>query len=296
MGEHMIRESSIPDPPRRVNPETSLGSEALARLRHAESHIGVLNRDIDELLQQARFRPWINHGHVVITADDQSDVPTERWGLLIGDVVVNLRAALDHMIWSLSVAQSGPPTYPLTSKWRRIQFPICLSEKIWATARSRQIWALGSDVKSTLRKFQPFTAALPRLHPLWILKELANLNKHRTLPILARRLSPGFLTVSPPPIRGRLLGGRHLAPFVGTQELARVALEARYAAKDSRAPSVGDTLTSVMCLKLDMNIVFGEGVPGSGRDVIGTLNQCGALVRSAIGELATTFAQPSLFS
>jgi hypothetical protein len=128
------------------------------------------------------------------------------------------------------------------------------------------------------------------------LKELANLNKHRELPVLARRLTPGFLAVYPDPLRGRLIGGRVIAPIAGTQELARVELEARYGPGDTDIPSEGDSVTSILHLKIDMSIVFGRGAAASGRDVVQTLTDSARAVALAIDELEVAHRQSPLFT
>ena len=47
----------------------------------------------------------------------------ERWSVLIGDVLTNLRAALDHALWFAVHAHSGPPARP-----ESIEFPIRTTE------------------------------------------------------------------------------------------------------------------------------------------------------------------------
>jgi hypothetical protein len=36
----------------------------------------------------------------------------ERWSVLIGDALTNLRATLDHTLWEAVLAHSGPPAKP----------------------------------------------------------------------------------------------------------------------------------------------------------------------------------------
>ena len=43
----------------------------------------------------------------------------EHWSVLLGDILTNLRAALDHTLWAAVPDHSGPPAQP-----HRVQFPI----------------------------------------------------------------------------------------------------------------------------------------------------------------------------
>ena len=54
----------------------------------------------------------------------------EEWGPIIGDVVHNLRSALDHLVWQLTIANghTPPPVIPNRRgdpeyKWRQVGFP-----------------------------------------------------------------------------------------------------------------------------------------------------------------------------
>lgn len=42
----------------------------------------------------------------------------ERWGVLLGDVLTNLRAALDHAMWAAVCQHSGPPARPQSCSFR----------------------------------------------------------------------------------------------------------------------------------------------------------------------------------
>jgi hypothetical protein len=42
----------------------------------------------------------------------------ERWSVLLGDVLTNFRAAMDHTFWAAAVSHSGQPEKP-----QRVTFP-----------------------------------------------------------------------------------------------------------------------------------------------------------------------------
>jgi hypothetical protein len=88
-------------------------------------------------------------------------VPVLRFAVLIGDVVNNLRSALDNLVWALSDAEKGPPPYPVpwlskTQPWKGTNLPVLMDPKVWATARGKNLWALRPSQQTTIKKLQPF--------------------------------------------------------------------------------------------------------------------------------------------
>lgn len=113
---------------------------------------------------------------------------TERSSLLIGDVVHNLRSALDHLAFQLALkATNGSPPNE-----RRIQFPIedgesTFRERCSAKNRSGYIADLDPGDQTIIGEFQPcdrrysvYRAGLT-VHPLGLLRDLNDTDKHRLL-------------------------------------------------------------------------------------------------------------------
>lgn len=97
---------------------------------------------------------------------------------LLGDVIQNLRAALEYSAWAAASAEARK------SSPRRISFPIvdCRSDyEKWVSGRSR----IFSDATfQVLEWAQPFQADVEQLHPLRILRTLSNTDKHRLLSVV----------------------------------------------------------------------------------------------------------------
>ncbi len=102
---------------------------------------------------------------------------TERWALIIGDSIHNLRSTLDHLIYTIAINMSGSNPPPDST---RLSYPM----------RANDFWHLG-----ILQKDGPFMAVLQGLQPdtrpewkglrlLAVLEELDNLDKHRTLNVV----------------------------------------------------------------------------------------------------------------
>jgi hypothetical protein len=103
------------------------------------------------------------------------DTPNEV-ALILGDLLYNLRAALDQTIWQL-----GKLTTPYPE---RTQFPI-LDKDTAATRRSFDACTVGvpTRAKRLIKSFQPYHRANPAAHLLWRLNLLCNIDKHRRIPI-----------------------------------------------------------------------------------------------------------------
>ena len=140
-----------------------------------------------------------NPGGVVILARGDISEAATFLGLCVGDVVHNLRGALDHIVWALSIGHSGPPPADLKG-WRQVEFPIFCSASAYdgtpssngASGPKKLRW-VNQGLHATFRELQPFHAGKEAAtHPLWLLQELANLDKHRSIPIVAMLIKPAF--------------------------------------------------------------------------------------------------------
>ncbi len=109
-----------------------------------------------------------------------------RWGAIFGEIVHDLRSALDNLVWQLVVLNGGNPD-------NRHSFPICAKEpskgfavetrREWTDKRGRKqhapLFGLSDDAVAIVAACQPYAREdgllLKRLHDLW------NLDKHRHL-------------------------------------------------------------------------------------------------------------------
>ena len=55
-------------------------------------------------------------------------LPAARWGLIFGDAMYRLRAALDHAVYAIGAKESGAKPPP---DWKRLQFPITETPGKW---------------------------------------------------------------------------------------------------------------------------------------------------------------------
>jgi hypothetical protein len=106
----------------------------------------------------------------------------ERWSVLVGDAVTNLRAALDHALWAAAVTHSGPPSNP-----HAVQFPIAPTRDKFVEPARRLSGTVSEAVWRIVEAVQPFHGG-PAAHtaPLEVLRWLSNVDKHRAVHIVGR--------------------------------------------------------------------------------------------------------------
>lgn len=170
--------------------------------------------------------------------------PLPAWAGGVGDVVHNLRSALEHLAYQIVDATSG-------TVGRDIKFPIYTSEsnyRRWRTPvpeRNRRDPFTGVDPRAidAIEAEQPYRGQDRHNHPLAILNRLWNHDKHRVLIPAIFHLTPPFrrgpILITPPvalgpidfkpdpvndpnrifgdmfDIRGRLNDGDRVGGFVG---------------------------------------------------------------------------------
>ena len=107
-----------------------------------------------------------------ISASVNDYAPTEL-GLIAGDLVHNLRAALDQVIWRHSAA---------SERDERTAFPIYLTEEKYRANAPSKIRGLSEEGQAIIERWQPFQLGEGAdADPLAMLQRLSNTDKHRTL-------------------------------------------------------------------------------------------------------------------
>lgn len=121
-----------------------------------------------------------------------------RFGPMIGDVIYNLRAALDYAVYELTIAHTGHPL-------EGTAFPVCRTRQAWGQLDGRtgspagntglyKVRGVSREARAVIKRLQPFHRKKYRKHPVWMLDELCNLDKHRSLHVTT--LLPGRGNVS----------------------------------------------------------------------------------------------------
>lgn len=120
---------------------------------------------------------------------DLRDSPDPQIPLVAGDVIQNTRSALDHLINAVVIRNGQRPTH-------RTQFPIHvdrLGPK--GGVRDIEIEPRASKLANSLvEKLQPYHRVDdPTVHPLAVLQDLSNIDKHRQLHVIAGYAGKGSI-------------------------------------------------------------------------------------------------------
>lgn len=158
------------------------------RLKRARIHLGHLEGDIHAFVKGGAYSVFFDdqygvQGTTILRSQIVREPPVVKWGVLIGEIVHNLRSALDHMVYELSDREEGPAPdpLPLRDDWRNVGFPIWLDHpKPGKDPLQKYLWALprGSEARTYIEGLQPFARGQDR-DPLWVLQEMWNADKHR---------------------------------------------------------------------------------------------------------------------
>lgn len=226
----MMTELGIIKPPRRPSGPVDVGAQptsvedCFARIARADVHLKALHRtlgrfaesgaytfraEIDEktvpylptppdvpswmprFVDQIVFTAPIDPREIVIRARVIKPIPAQSVGLLVGDIVNNLRSALDAMIWHLSVTHTPLPT-PEPKEWREVRWPIVRKRADWPSALGSNLRFVDQRVHATVEWFQPFVRRKrwPSRDEFAVLDELWRVHKHRHLALTQLWVGP----------------------------------------------------------------------------------------------------------
>jgi hypothetical protein len=111
---------------------------------------------------------------LVVKVDPPWPDPPLKWGVVVGDLVHNLRCALDHAIWQLVIANGNTPN-------GGNQFPI-YTHAPDAKTYAERVKGIGAGAEGVIASLQPFLRPNPPIpEPLGVLADLSNIDKHRTI-------------------------------------------------------------------------------------------------------------------
>lgn len=162
-------------------------ASAYAKLDRAEDHLSELR----ELLLAYMSRPDVVTGSLAggpATGNVRMQGIGHRVQVIIGDVVHNLRSALDHVTWQLVLANGGEPK----SGPKGTQFPIRCDPPDSLSVDAKRGEVSGAALKK-IKEAQPSTKRDPddcSQHPLAVLNHVSNTDKHREAAVGHRVLQP----------------------------------------------------------------------------------------------------------
>lgn len=162
--------------------------DAWIRIRRANAYFEALKKQIAEYrithpnANGASIESDLN-GNARVVAHVRERPPKE-WGLASGDVLVDLRSALDYGVYALAIANGGKP---IPDHAHRLEFPICEDDTAWKQAIGRhKLHGLSPNAVDYIRSVQPFGPDSG--DALATMEELVGINKHRFVYVAWQRL------------------------------------------------------------------------------------------------------------
>ena len=262
----------------------------IAKYYRANELFRSLKEQHDSFVDQQRYRVRIAERNpktgrtalrVVFIKDEP--IPSE-WPLLIGEIAHNLRSALDHLACQLALKNSpeNPAVFEETS------FPIFLhGPKSGAASRFKwtrnkpSIKHISSSHIAQYKNLQPYLRKNGgRLSPLWLLHDLNNADKHRTIQVQTKMAGGMSLIITGP------MGDFDISDPRGIYR--RIPL--RDGAKVGDAVTVGSPEGVQIKFDLDAEVIFWDGCAAvKGLPVISTLQQMVDKTSDIIMEFITDF-------
>lgn len=209
-------------------------TDSRAKVARAREHAQALEREVDLVLEEKKLYtvridevdPQSGWCSIYCTV---SDLHEPRLGVIFGDVVDNLRSALDCVVVALAGASGVTPA-------NKHKFPIfddataydCAVGQAGAPRKGGPLGGLrhGTELIEALQPYN--THEDPFASPLWDIREFSNANKHREVSVVVSLIGEGDIQIAH---GGRIVGRWRtlgLRPGEQEQEILRVQFAAPY--------------------------------------------------------------------
>ena len=157
------------------------------KVDRAQRHINSLGEEITKFLDTQPFKvatrahPQLPYA-TVFYLESAADIPTDL-PIIAGDVIQNLRSALDHLAWQLVEASGGigdtGTGFPIFDR------ALFKSQKEEERFFTRKIGGMRQEIQDAIRNTSPFKGGNDIL---WAIHNINNIDKHRLL------ITVGFTT------------------------------------------------------------------------------------------------------
>lgn len=169
------------------SPTIGLMESAFAKLSRAKVHRDQLDADVKAFRAREphEWKPEVSDhlfepslAVVKFRVRIKEETPS-TWGLIVGDILTNLRAALDHAVYGHAAGRQA-----LTAKQEKeLNYPIIPIATDWPNRRNQLAPFIDPSVLNVIEQSQPFqsTQVPPDWHSLALLNGLVNRDKHRAV-------------------------------------------------------------------------------------------------------------------
>jgi diadenosine tetraphosphatase ApaH/serine/threonine PP2A family protein phosphatase len=174
------------------------------KMSRAEEHFCTIKSDLIAWKKSEPYtvkrRSDTTGGRHSLVVEIKGSPPIDRWSVVSGDCIHNLRAALDNLVYAVAIQESGVNP-PRCSK--DLQFPIAADAAAFASQKWR-IRSLSGRAQARIEQAQPYNRPHSELPPLLrLLADFDNVDKHRLLNVVIANVSGGkfsFTLADEPPI------------------------------------------------------------------------------------------------
>ena len=182
-----------------------------AKIQRAHSGLQSLAFDIDKFCtlqsQQIEHQIFEEAGKQTWTYRGNPQIPIE-FSVRVGEIVYNLRSALDHLVWQLVLLNEAEPG-------GHNEFPIFCNKAKYAQAIKRDLKGVSPGAQSHIKAYQPFQMHGGIGSQLWMLYNISTIDKHRHLNMTALYTSGArmafmeeLVSDSKAPVRGQSITGK----------------------------------------------------------------------------------------
>jgi hypothetical protein len=243
-----------------------------AKITRADQSIIELKAEIDAFLKPNPYslipEDDPQAGQIVWRAKTIRGCPPE-WSARIGEVVHDLRSALDHLAWQLVIANSETPD-------SKTEFPVFWDAVKYKAESPRKVRGISQQARAQIERLQPYQAA-DRFedHLLYIVHQLNLTDKHRLLNVVGSSYRPQRFgmagAVGTGTIHGITADGRPV-PFEDGAEI----MTFKY--------GVGNAPPNEISLEADLtfDVAFDGTGPGKGQPVVPLLTTASGAVWESI--------------
>ena len=151
-----------------------------AKLFRAEQQIQKIIDEADTLCKEVKqgiVRDVCDGDEQVWIYRNETPEAPLRWSILIGEILSNLRSALDHLVWQLVLDNEQTPG-------RHNEFPIAKNHQHWQQEKVRTLKGVSQRHQAMIGYLQPYSGRINLpfgVSRLKVLDDLSNIEKHRHL-------------------------------------------------------------------------------------------------------------------
>lgn len=149
---------------------------AIRKIDRAKQHLNELQRELKTFFNSHPYRIGTKRDaqtkRLIYYVIEVKDTP-DKLSLISGDIIQNLRSALDHLAYELFVKETSGKV-----SGRHIYFPIEKDAETYKREKGRKTKGISKEAVALIDNLKPYKGGNDIL---WRIHELNNLDKHRLL-------------------------------------------------------------------------------------------------------------------